>query len=227
MSQRQRQRRSPLSTRPVTLRGVVTLLLLAAAALVGLAGPAAAHDELVGSTPKAGATVTAPPAQVTLQFAEPPGSPELTAVVVVGPDGSRVEDGKPTVAGSTVTQPLRPLSEPGRYEIEFRIVADDGHPVTGKVPFTLAEPATSAAMPATTAPPSAGPSPAPSSSATAATSPSDSTPASGSSSWPWVVGGLLVVALGAVGYAVRARSRSGRGHGLGRSDPGGPDGGTP
>lgn len=205
---------------------------LVIAALLGLAAPASAHDELAGSTPASGATLRTPPTAVTLTMSEPPSTTIPPVVVVTGPDGARVEDGKPTVTGSVITQALRPVSEPGAYEIAFRVVADDGHPLTGTIPFSIA--ATAATQSATAGPTSSPvePSPAPSESFLAGTgtttpSPSQGAPSAapsattiavapsnssggGSSPWPWVIGG--VVALGLLGggaYLLRARQAPG------------------
>ncbi len=211
----------------------LSLAGLVIAALLGLAAPASAHDELAASTPASGATLRTPPTAVTLTMSEPPSTAIPPVVVVTGPDGSRVEDGKPTVTGSVITQALRPVSEPGAYEIAFRVVADDGHPLTGTIPFTLAEAA--ATTPSATASPTSSavqPSPTPTESSgvgTATTAPSASQAApsampsattvvaapssssgGGSSPWPWVVGG--VVALGVLGggaYVLRARQGPG------------------
>jgi hypothetical protein len=63
---------------------------------------------------------------------------ELSQVVVTGPEAGAWEQGGPTVDGATVTQPLRPLEPSGVYEVTWRVVADDGHPISGTFAFTYA-----------------------------------------------------------------------------------------
>jgi hypothetical protein len=57
--------------------------------------------------------------------------------VVKGPDGSTISDGDAAILDNTVTQAVTPPGEVGRYTMSFRVVSDDGHPVTGKLSFTV------------------------------------------------------------------------------------------
>lgn len=113
---------------------VVTL----AATVVGVvltAVPAQAHDGLLGVTPADGASVAESPAAVVLEFGD--DIQQLgSAVVVRGEDGTIVSSGPLGVAGPTVTQPLVPLTADGTYQVSFRVVSADGHPVSGSTTFT-------------------------------------------------------------------------------------------
>lgn len=106
------------------------------AALVLLAGPAAAHTELESSVPAAGATVT-DLTRIDLHFTEPieirashvwitdvAGSMELAGLSMI--DGDR----------TTLTVPVPPLGE-GAYEITWHVLALDGDPVQGSFPVTV------------------------------------------------------------------------------------------
>ncbi|HVL97924.1 MAG TPA: copper resistance CopC family protein [Egibacteraceae bacterium] len=115
----------------------VVAALLAGAALVVGAGPAAAHAALVGAHPEDGATVTDELDMVVLEFDEPVG---FAQVRVTGPDGQRVDEGQPGERGTTVEQPLAPVLPRGAYEVAFRVTPDDGHPLEGRVAFTYAGP---------------------------------------------------------------------------------------
>ncbi len=117
------------------VRRPVAALALAVSALVALAPGAAAHDELVSTTPADGASGAAP-SQVVLRLVDTVLSVG-SRVRVVGPDGGAT-DAAPDVTGSTVTQRLRPDLPPGRYQVDWRAVAGDGHPVTGSFAFTVA-----------------------------------------------------------------------------------------
>jgi methionine-rich copper-binding protein CopC len=118
------------------VRRLVTVLLLACAAL-GIAPPAQAHNVLISSDPKDGATLSAPPQQITLVF-DQPARQGYAQIGVTGADGSAWADGAATVAAERVTVKVKPLTADGAYVIGYRILSADGHPVTGKIDFTLA-----------------------------------------------------------------------------------------
>ena len=145
------------------LAGLLAVCALAVAgalgSLVTSASPASAHASLIKATPADGATLTSAPTQVVLQF-DDPVSTSFATLVVTGPDGHDVMTGKPSVSGSTVTGDLEGGLAPGAYRTSFRVVSDDGHPVSGQLRFTLRLPAT--ASPSASAPAGSGtPSPQP------------------------------------------------------------------
>ncbi|HEX5813288.1 MAG TPA: copper resistance protein CopC, partial [Pseudonocardia sp.] len=85
-----------------------------------------------------------------------------------------------------------PLGPAGVYQIGYRVVSADGHPVSGKVAFTLTTAGAGSAQaqtPATTAAPDAVPT----------TAPPD---AGGAPVWPWIAGAVVLVA-GGVALALR------------------------
>ena len=119
------------------------LALLSAAALacgpvLVLAPQARADTALIASDPADGATVTGPPSRVLLAFLDPPSGDSTFAVV--SPSGKRVDDSVATepqrAGGYTVTVGLKPLSEVGRYTVEYFTVALDGVPLSGTISFT-------------------------------------------------------------------------------------------
>jgi len=115
------------------------MLAAAGALLVSplvLAAPASAHDAFTGSTPAAGSAVTTAPTSVTLHFEEPPLAAGL-AVAVTAPDKTPVTSGTAVLAGTDVVAPLAPLTVGGLYTVAWRVVADDGHPVTGTFTVTV------------------------------------------------------------------------------------------
>ncbi len=164
---------------------LISLLFLVAA-------PASAHTELTSSTPANGAVLTAVPTTVSLTFNEPPLAEGL-AVQVAALDGPQVEVGKPTLKGSTVTVTWPATANSGEYSISYRVVADDGHPVTGQIAFSIkaASPSPSVVTPSPTAA-------SPSSSAPATPSPTPTTspePTQSGGLVGWVAGGIVVAAL--------------------------------
>lgn len=141
-------RRGPLAVLVTGLLALTVLLLTA--------GTASAHDVITGSDPADGSTVPTAPTQVSVTFDETP-QPEGAALTVVGPDGARHEQGAATVRDKVVSVPVGALPQAGQYEIGYRIVSSDGHPVSGSVTFDLTTPSAPAAAATTGAPAQAAP----------------------------------------------------------------------
>lgn len=113
---------------------------LAAATLAGVAlflgaAPAAAHTSLIGSTPADDSTVTNPVTEVVLEFDQAVQT-EFAQVAVLGADQTPYWSAYPVVVGRTVTQAVESLPD-GRYEVSYRVISSDGHPVSGSVSFTV------------------------------------------------------------------------------------------
>ncbi|MFF4778384.1 copper resistance CopC family protein [Microtetraspora fusca] len=184
------------------MRRLLTVLLLACAALLGVAAPAQAHNVLVGSDPKDGAQVSTAPERITLKFDQPVRR-DFARIAVTGPDGAEYAQGEIATKGNDVSVGLAPLGPAGAYTIGYRVVSNDGHPVTGTITFTL----TAAGPAAGQSSPSAEPTPSPSAASTpaagdplppaaggepgSAASAADLAAQSSSGGWVW---GLLVVA---------------------------------
>ena len=149
-----------MPARPRPLRGPVLRRRLQSGVGVGVGAlaiviiatvPAWAHAQLVRMSPENGSTVQVAPTQVVLTFDEAIQTIG-DAIVVTGPDSARVDAGPPTIRGATATVTLRPLVLRGHYTVSYRIVSDDGHPVTATLGFavTSGRPGTAAASPGTT-----------------------------------------------------------------------------
>ena len=199
-------------------RAAVTgpLLLLAMAGLVAVGGPAQAHAELVSTSPTDQQTLSEAPTRVQLTFDEPV-STEFSEIVVTGPDGLPHQDGSATFSGVTVTQALGLLPTAGRYDVAWRVVSDDGHPVTGALSFTV----TSGSPVASSDPTLSGPARSASDAAGAtsatgigdgATSPVADEARSGGTSPLLLVGMLLAVAVVLGGGALVVGRRGAGGH---------------
>lgn len=178
----------PLGARLTAALAVVLALavsLLGAAVLtVATAGAAGAHDRLESSDPPADSRLDAPPAQVVLTYSADV-LPTGTQVVVTTPDDQ--VDAELTVDGSTVTAALPAGLPGGAYQVAWRVVSSDGHPIEGAFGFTVAEEAD----------------PTPTEPSPAATVPGDAAAGSG---MPWIFG-LALVAIVAVAAAVIWRTR--------------------
>ncbi|PRY45934.1 hypothetical protein CLV43_101197 [Umezawaea tangerina] len=164
--------------------------------MLGVAGPALAHNVLVSSNPLAGSSVETGPATITLTFDQPVnGGPGLNAVSVVSPDGGHWEGvGEPTVRDNVVTAQLRPLGPAGEYTVSYRILSADGHPVTESLKFTLTKAGSGTPAPA---------------SEIAAANPAATSTAGGTADggggvpiWVWILGAVVLLG-GGVFLALR------------------------
>jgi len=125
---------------PAVTAGVrwVFALVVAAVLVLGTPGPSFAHTELVGSAPAEGAVADRAVTSITFTL-ESTVSEDLAQVVVVGEDGADRVVGGTSVQGSVVTVPIRPLDVAGAYAVSYRVVAVDGHPISGSYRFTVSE----------------------------------------------------------------------------------------
>ncbi|PFG18832.1 copper resistance CopC family protein [Serinibacter salmoneus] len=117
------------------VRTTLGLGVLAAASLV-LAPAGLAHDQLIASTPAAGEALPTPPAEVVLTMSG--DALDIgTTVMVTDLDGAD-HAGAITIAGPDVRVEVADL-EDGFYDVRWRIVSSDGHPVSGVVPFSVGD----------------------------------------------------------------------------------------
>lgn len=127
--------------------GALWLAFLACALCAIPFHAARAHASLLSSTPSNGAHLATSPSQIRLLFSE-----ELVASLShFGLEGS---DGRETkldvyrdphdVHALVGTVPSLPA---GAYRLNWHVVSDDGHPVSGSVAFTVGDTAIAAAMP--------------------------------------------------------------------------------
>ena len=159
------------------IRPILVVLVVAVVALVVTAVPAAAHTELISTTPADQQTVSRTPAVVVLTFDE-----SLLAmgsqVVVTGPQGP-VQIGAPDVAETTVSQNLQG-GPAGAYTVTWRVTAADGHPISGTFTFTAATAGNGAAA-------TLGPDEERNS--------DGNTSSTGRSTWMWLLGGVAFLAV--------------------------------
>lgn len=134
----------PHAASPLLLRLAPLAALVAAALLLLLtAAPASAHDTLVSSDPEDGATLETSPEQITLDYSA--DVLDVSPVVrIAGKDGEVVAELDPKVDGSTVTAALDEPLAAGDYEVRWRVVSSDGHPIEGTQTFTVEQGASDA-----------------------------------------------------------------------------------
>lgn len=142
---------------------------LVAVFMLLFAGPAAAHDEIVATTPMDGERVEAFPDEVRVEFATDVET--RSTVTVVDPDGDVTRGLTPRIDGPIVVIPLRLATDPGTYTIQLRVISADGHPVSSTIRFSLTEPAITTGSAAT---------------ASRAPGETDSSAPHGAPVWPWI-----------------------------------------
>ncbi|MEH0419216.1 copper resistance CopC/CopD family protein [Streptomyces sp. B21-083] len=130
-------------TRGRTLRVLFPLLL--GALIYGLVGapPAAAHTELVSSTPKNGARLAKAPDHLVLTFDEPV---DLTDVRAMTPDGDRLPVTRPPHGGDDTVRIATAGPANGTLFVVWSVVdMEDGHASSGRLSFTIGTTAGTAA----------------------------------------------------------------------------------
>lgn len=115
---------------------MVVLLVAAGCALIS-AGTAQAHSALVGSTPSADAVLDTAPSSVELVFNQEIQT-SFANVTVSAADGTQVgAGGEPSVQGERVSLVTTGQMSSGTYTVGYRVISEDGHPITGSYSFTL------------------------------------------------------------------------------------------
>lgn len=128
--------RSMPSATPLRPGRILSTIALAAALLLP-AAPAAAHDELVGSDPAAGAVLGESPEQITLTFSNAPMTEDgATEVAVFDEECSPISSADPVISGVEITQTVdSPID--GAAVVQWKTVSSDGHPISGQFTFTV------------------------------------------------------------------------------------------
>ncbi|WP_284154949.1 copper resistance CopC family protein [Algicella marina] len=100
-----------------------------------LAVPAFAHSKKEASSPADGATLSAAPEVITLTFDKPT---TVTSIRLTGSDGTDHEVERRSPLTPATTFEATPAAIPaGSYIIEWRGLAEDGHPLQGTVSFSI------------------------------------------------------------------------------------------
>jgi methionine-rich copper-binding protein CopC len=112
-------------------RRIVVSLLLAALGI----GAAQAHAFLDHASPLVGSTAPSAPHEVALTFTQNL-EPAFSSVQVTDASGARVDSGKASVSGSTMSVGLKSLS-PGTYHVHWRALSVDTHTTEGNFSFRV------------------------------------------------------------------------------------------
>lgn len=119
-------------------RAIAGGIVVAAVAVLASIVPASAHDQLLSSSPAADERLASAPDEIALSF-----SADVldmgAAVVVADADGVDWAGAAPVLSAGVVTVPLRGELPAAGYEVRWRVVSSDGHPISGVVPFTVGD----------------------------------------------------------------------------------------
>ena len=127
------------------MKKLPAVAVLVGIAVLAVAGPAQAHNYLVASTPSEGQTLTALPDSFVITTNESllvlDGQTGGFALQVTDAAGLHYETGCVTVEGPSMTMADPRLGAAGAYTVEWQVVSEDGHSVSGSIPFTWQPPA--------------------------------------------------------------------------------------
>ena len=113
-------------------------VLVAVLALVPTV-PARAHSLLLESSPPAGATVPASPAQITLRFNNRIEK-RLSRIRLVDAHGEkRVLEARPDDTRVDELSAPAPTLGPGAYRVQWQVLSTDGHVVRGAFSFRVGD----------------------------------------------------------------------------------------
>jgi copper resistance protein C len=120
--------------RPLT---ITTALFLSLAAMDLTTAGAEAHAFLDHASPLVGSTVPTAPHELSLSFTQNL-EPAFSTVEVTGPNGARVDQGKPQVSGNGMRIGLK-ASGPGTYHVHWHALSVDTHTTQGSFTFHVGQ----------------------------------------------------------------------------------------
>jgi methionine-rich copper-binding protein CopC len=96
--------------------------------------PASAHASLVRASPADRSSVAAAPTTVTLTFDEKIRMPSV--ILVTDAAGASVVQGRTSVADNVAKTRVK-TGPSGDFTVVYRVLSADGHPVSGRLSFTV------------------------------------------------------------------------------------------
>lgn len=116
----------------------VAAIAIAATGVLAAAGEAQAHDALVASSPAPDSRLDEAPSTVSLTFSAE--VLEVGAAIVVDDGTGHDWVADPVVVnGDVVTATLAPDMPDGAYQVRWRVVSADGHPISDAFGFFVGE----------------------------------------------------------------------------------------
>lgn len=132
-------RKAGMTRRSWLRRGVALTVQLVLFVIVGAlvqSAPAYAHDQIISHTPTAGERVDAAPDAITLTLSSVPLDVGAT-IVVVDREQKEWNEGSPQYNGTEIVQDLAENMPEGAYEVRWRVVSGDGHPLRDSFRFLV------------------------------------------------------------------------------------------
>ena len=116
------------------------LTILIATSLALIPSWAEAHGQFVSSNPKAGSTLSKMPKLVWVEFDGnliTIADKQTNFLTVKNSKGRELSDGKAFVSGTRVGVNIKDRSATGKIKVSWRVVSEDGHPVSSFLTFTV------------------------------------------------------------------------------------------
>ena len=116
------------------------LTILIATSLALIPSWAEAHGQFVSSNPKAGSTLSKIPKLVWVEFDGnliTIADKQTNFLTVKNSKGRELSDGKAFVSGTRVSVNIKDSSASGKIKVSWRVVSEDGHPVSSFLTFTV------------------------------------------------------------------------------------------
>lgn len=133
-----------------SLRRLIVIVALLCLGFGLVAAPAAsAHDQLISSNPTDGQRLSVAPPTIKIAFS----SQLLTLgyeIRIVDADSKNWAQGAAILTQDSLSQPLAASMPDGEYQVRWRVVSSDGHPINGSFSFLVGENAQSASIPKAT-----------------------------------------------------------------------------
>jgi methionine-rich copper-binding protein CopC len=99
-----------------------------------------AHGELVAANPKAQSTITKLPKLIWVEFDGnliTIADKKSNFLTVKNSKGKELSDGKAFVRGAKISVNIKDRSATGTIKVSWRVVSEDGHPVSSFLTFTV------------------------------------------------------------------------------------------
>lgn len=116
-----------------------TFGLLLALILALVPATAQAHAQLVSSWPKPNQKLSANLSGVRLTFSDQlmNVSENSNVIYLTKVGGSKIKTSAPTLLGNQLSIKLPSKLKLGNYRVSFRVISEDGHPITGSYNFSV------------------------------------------------------------------------------------------
>jgi methionine-rich copper-binding protein CopC len=113
---------------------IIGAILLATLGIFAPMTPAAAHTDLVSTSPTKGSDVLAAQETISLTFSEPPLI-DGAAIVVMTAEGDILDSPAPALEGASLSIPWPADLTTGMTTVQWRATAQDGHVESGEFVF--------------------------------------------------------------------------------------------